>query len=86
VPKTYALAIGDKVAYARGFLRSTGQYTGPEAPTHYGPFARGVVTGLQELKGCNGHALVGVLWADGANTRVLACNLVAVKRLHLEAA
>jgi hypothetical protein len=83
--KTHTFAIGDKVAFARGFLQSTGQFTGPEAPTHYGPFARGVVLSLQELEGCS-HKLAHVLWANGAQTNVLACNLVAVKRLHLEAA
>lgn len=53
---------GTTVRYSRAHLRSTGQYTGPEAPCSHGPFAKGEVIGFR--KGFPQH--VEVLWADGA--------------------
>ena len=70
-------AVGDKVAFSRAFLRSTGQFTGPEAPASYGPFARGEV---------HEHIppYVWIRWADGQETRVNPHNLVCVDELHKE--
>lgn len=50
--------VGDRVRFTAPFLRSSGQYTGPEAPACYGPFARGVVTVV-------GDFCVQVEWDDG---------------------
>lgn len=68
---------GDRVAYARTFLRSTGQMS------HGMGVARGLVVSIESLGG--GCDLALVHW-DGhdRNTRVNVKNLVAVKRLHLE--
>lgn len=41
--------IGDRVQLSRQHLRSTGQYTGEPAPTGYGPFAKGMVIGFEQL-------------------------------------
>ncbi len=62
---------GDYVRYTAQFLRNTGQYTGPDAPCHHGPWACGVVKHwVPELS----HH-VRVLWDDGAETTVHAANL-----------
>jgi hypothetical protein len=74
---------GDRVAFSRDFLRNTGQFTGPDKPAHFGPFARGEVVSCQELPRV-GSTLVTVCWDDGTLSNVLAGNLVRVDRLHLE--
>lgn len=38
--------VGDKVQFSADFLKSRGQFTGPDAPTDIGPFARGTVIEL----------------------------------------
>ena len=77
------LAAGDRVRFARAFLRSTGQVTGPEEPTSIGPFARGAVVGGIDLRG--GRKLLTVRWDDGEVSAVLDVNLVREDRVHLEA-
>jgi hypothetical protein len=52
------IVVGDRVRFTASFIRSTAQYTGPEAPTFYGPFARGVVTVVGDFH-------VQVEWDDG---------------------
>jgi hypothetical protein len=80
--KPVTLQVGDKVAFARAFLRNTGQYTG------WAPFARGVVTKVEPFATFRGdhdsRALVSVQWAKACRSRVLDCNLVRVDRMHLE--
>lgn len=84
-----SLQEGDRVAFARAFLRSTGQFTGPEAPTSYGPFARGEVERVH--RGWRGpfdpdsrvSPWVDVRWDDGRRGTVHVGNLVRVDRLHL---
>ena len=66
--------IGDRVRMSTKHLRSSGQYTGPEAPTSYGPFARGVVIAAQPFGG-PGHELLTVKWDDGDTHPVLDVNL-----------
>lgn len=62
---------GTRVRFKVDFLRSTGQYTGPSAPIHYGPFARGRVVGnLPNLP-----HILEVEWENGEKTRVNAENL-----------
>lgn len=68
---------GDRVAFSRAFLQSTGQLTGAA------PFARGVVERLDDLG--PGFTIAAVLWdgaaeAHGVNTG----NLVLVSRIALE--
>lgn len=75
------LAYGTRVAFSRNFLRSTGQYTGPDAPTHVGPWARGEVKALQP---CGPVVLAYVHWDDGRCGNVNVNNLVATDRMHLE--
>ena len=62
---------GDHVRYNAQFLRNTGQYTGPDAPCHHGPWAYGVV--LRWVPELSHH--VRVLWDDGTETTVHAANL-----------
>ena len=40
---------GQRVMYAAGWLRNTGQFTGPEPPTCMGPFARGEITEITQI-------------------------------------
>jgi hypothetical protein len=69
---------GTRVRFNVDHLRSTGQYTGPEAPAHYGPFARGIVTrATDEDKPL---PLVSVTWEDGKTTSVLPLNLEEIVR------
>jgi hypothetical protein len=84
---TKSFQVGDRVAFARAFLRSTGQFTGP------GGFMRGTVTDIQEWQGVP--QLVTVAWdsklasweqIEAHTSRALACNLVLVSRIHLEPA
>jgi hypothetical protein len=83
---------GERVAFARDFLRNTGQFTGADAPCSWGPFARGTVTTCrgfdgEPIKNPSGEpSLVAVLWDDGQETRALGNNLVAVDRIPLEPA
>jgi hypothetical protein len=72
---------GTRVAFAREFLRNTGQFTGQDAPTHVGPFARGIVKAVVSF---GARKLVMVHWDDGHAGNVLDCNLWPVDRLHLE--
>ena len=72
------LKVGDRVGFARAFLRDTGQISGPV------PFAKGTVAEMIPFGG-PGRSLVTVLWdnLDGHRT-VLDCNLVRLDRRHLE--
>jgi hypothetical protein len=63
--------VGDRVRFTVGFLRSTGQYSGPEAPTSFGPFARGRV--IADVEKMPDFRLVK--WDNGRETPVLAANL-----------
>ena len=70
-------AVGERVAFSRAFLQSTGQIAGGV------PFMRGKVEKLEELS--PGFVLAYVLWDGAQEARpVNAENLVAVSRLHLE--
>lgn len=60
--------IDDTVMFSRGFLRSTGQFTGPA------PFAKGKIEGLEELR--PGLFIVAVNWGNDEKTRVLSSNLI----------
>lgn len=63
---------GDRVRISTAHLRSTGQFTGPEAPTNVGPFARGkVVSGRPFADG----VLVMVEWEDGVRRNIHGANL-----------
>ena len=66
---------GDRVAFSRDFLRSTGQFTGRA------PFVQGVVDSVETLPGLS---LALVTWNDGERGRVNVKNLVLLSRLHLE--
>ena len=68
--------IGDRVAFSRQFLKSTGQCTG------WAPFARGTVSALAPLGGI---ALAVIEWDGGQGSKVLVSNLVRQDRIHLEA-
>lgn len=63
---------GCRVMLRREFLRNTGQFTGPDAPTWRGPFARGQLACFDD-KYLPGTAKV--LWDDGKVTRVKSANL-----------
>jgi hypothetical protein len=87
---------GDKVAFSRRFLQSTGQYTG------WAPQARGVVIHVEPFghpglvhNNLRGPRKMGrqphlctVQWGDDSThvSRVLDANLVLVDKLHLEPA
>jgi hypothetical protein len=73
--------VGQRVHYARDWLRNTGQFTGEPAPTSWGPFAAGEVVKLDK----GGPWLTEVRWDDGEATRVLNVNLVREDKIHLEA-
>lgn len=79
LPRNFAF--GMRVAFSRQFLRSTGQFTGHDAPASSGPFARGTVKAVERLSSCT---LVFIHWDDGRAGKVLDVNLVPVDRLHLE--
>lgn len=81
--KSPAFVPGDRVMFARSFLRSTGQLTGPEAPCAFGPFAAGEVREVKVLSR-DMPPLVLVHWDDGSERKVLASNLVHANRRHLE--
>lgn len=72
------MKIGDRVKYARHFLRDVGLYTGPL------PHATGTITALDDLSpGCT---LARVDWdTEGCPNRTNAKNLVLASRVHLEA-
>lgn len=65
---------GTRVRFSANFLRSTGQYAGPDAPTHVGPFARGTVTAVEPFPGQR-YVLVRVRWDDGHDAPAALCNL-----------
>jgi hypothetical protein len=79
--KSNQITVGTRVAYAREFLRSTGQYTG------WAPFARGVV-----IKSAKIHDVVLIKWdtknssgeSGPAQSHVNVHNLVREDRIHLE--
>lgn len=70
-----AVVVGDRVAFSRAFLRSTGSFTG------WRPFARGRVTAVEPF---GAHDLCTIQWSKATTSKALGCNLVAVERLHLE--
>lgn len=72
--------IGDHCRFSKQFLQSTGQYTGPTAPTSYGPFARGTVIGTVSVPSAttgNSSPWVAleVHWDDDRVTSVFSANL-----------
>ena len=73
-PEAPVFHVGDTVRFHTLFLRSTGQFAGPEAPTSSGPWARGEVTEITSWPGSS-LTLVTVRWADGEVTRVHPDNL-----------
>jgi hypothetical protein len=72
------LKVGERVAYARHWLKSCGFVTGDI------PFARGVVTAIRELNGVP--KLVSVAWDNSelGPAMVLISNLVRVSEMHKE--
>jgi hypothetical protein len=58
--------------FTSGFLRSTVQHTGPDAPTSYGPFARGYAVPAPEFTASR---MALVTWDDGNTSHVLTANL-----------
>lgn len=69
------LRVGSAVRFALAHLRATMQYSGPDAPTSYGPHARGTVLEVRRHGGLRGPAVCRVQWADGRVTSVLETNL-----------
>ena len=67
-----------RVRFTKSFLQSTGQYTGPDAPTSYGPFAKGKVIHTKVMP-TSLTILVTVEWEDGEVTRVNEANLEACR-------
>ena len=67
-------APGQRVRFTAPFLRSTGQYTGPDEPTSIGPFARGMVTD-GDLGGLSPARFAMVKWDDGRENLVNVSNL-----------
>ena len=65
--------IGDRVRFTAAFLRSTGQYTGPDAPASHGPFARGEIVDNEMWH--PGVLFAVVRWDDGTETTVNFHNL-----------
>lgn len=64
------ITIGSRVRMTAEWLRSVGYYTGPEAPTNTGPFARGV---LESTEPCGGMTLARVKWDNG---HLSPCNVL----------
>lgn len=76
----HKFAVGDRVAFTRSFLRSTGQFTG-EAPA-----MRATVEVIgPEISSAAGHVIQFVT-DKGYRHSAIAANLVLVDRLHLEPA
>ena len=65
------MKIGDLVRYEAQFLRNTGQYTGPDAPAHVGPWAFGTVSSFPPTLPHH----VRVMWDNGVETTVHRQNL-----------
>ena len=75
--QTRKIAKGDRVAYSRAFLQSTGQYLGSA------PARRGTVLEIEDLG--ENFLLARIQWEGEAEpSRVNVGNLVALSRLHLE--
>lgn len=87
-PKTFQ--VGDKVAYAAGFLRSTGQYVGDVA------FLRGEIVAIEPF---GEHQLCTIQWRldggpyrvashyhDDGRGRVISLNLTLVSRIGIDSA
>jgi hypothetical protein len=71
--RTQPLKVGDKVAYSKAFLQSTGSYTGDI------PHARGKVTGLISI---GETTLAEIAWdRPDMPTRVNVKNLVSDQRI-----
>ena len=66
------MKVHDKVRFSKGYLKATKQVTGPEHPTHVGPFARGTVIAVNEAVG---HGVCTVRWDNGIETKVMRLNL-----------
>jgi hypothetical protein len=75
--KNITINVGDRVAFSRAWLRSTGHFTGEV------PFMRGTVRAVEPF-GKGSPPLVAVAWDGGSDSRVLACNLVRVDRIPFE--
>ena len=74
--RTQAIKVGDKVAYSKAFLQSTGSYTGDI------PHARGEVTALIPI---GETTLAEIEWdRPDMPARVNVKNLVTVKRIAYE--
>jgi hypothetical protein len=75
----FPINVGDRVAFSRAWLRSTGHFTGEV------PFLRGVVRDVVRIgSGFDVPAIVTVAWDGAHEQRVLACNLVRVDRIPFE--
>jgi hypothetical protein len=67
------MKVGDRVRRESKFLRNTGQFTGPDAPTCSGPWARGVIESMTALNG--DRQVCDVRWDDGVLMGALDINL-----------
>lgn len=65
---------GARVKICARHLRNTGQFYGPDAPTHAGPWARGEITHM-DAEYLPGTILATVEWDNGKTLRVLPSNL-----------
>lgn len=69
------IAIGDRVAYSKAFLQSTGQLTGSI------PHARGVVTAIKDY---GGMVLATVDWKnEDIPSKVITSNLSTIKQVQM---
>jgi len=78
------MKIGDRVRYTAKFCRNTGQYSGPDAPTSSGPWARGSIVQINEPfarydGGPLDRGMVGIKWDNGNESMVLNCNIEVMK-------
>ncbi len=76
VKRTQTIQVGDKVAYSKAFLQSTGQYAGDV------PHARGIVTALKPLG--SDTTLAEIDWdTPDLPPRVHVKNLTTIKGIML---
>lgn len=74
---TIELKVGDRVRYARAWLRSTHQYYGPI------PHAKGRIIALAPVS--DTRAIATIDWGDpDIPAKVLTCNLVREDRVQFE--
>ncbi|MFC3721994.1 hypothetical protein [Neoaquamicrobium sediminum] len=80
VKKAPEFAVGDRIAYAAAFLRSTGQHSGKA------PFMRATVTSVGPPVSSSAGAIITFRTDDGTESGGLACNFTLVSRIAVDAA